>query len=1143
MELIAPTTRPWLEESIRIAKQDPRAELECKLLSYIDPRGGKPNRIQTRDVADRIVKKCNELKSEHSLPDQNYMTISYKGTDSRVIVEKSEMIQKVCVANSFEGVNLKVERKGLYGNGKETYIDPELNSKFTLRKEELSTSEWNREPNATDAFIRVISRKSFLVKSGLFRIDFSMVKESEKPGIPLAKVLKAVPKFELEVEFYKRDTEDTESAIVDQYIYVITELLKAYYHTEFLLTRRQLDQYKSEFESEKISFYDIVTLNRSHLRPLNPHNITRGYTVTIKADGDRAGLYIAKDRRVLKIDKTNKFVWTGISAKTDKYVGTFLDGEYLPLQNKFCIFDMYRIGNQNISNLPLFMDSFEEDTESPKSRLGHAMKFSEHYKEEFTVLPGSTFVIETKEFASGDSENMEECIRNIWNKKNSYGFGVDGLIFTPRDAPIPDDNSPDRSGRVWLRVYKWKPADQNSIDFLIRISNEIVQDTTLNKKCYKAMLFVSRDPTKFTVHPREVMTGELENPRLSSPGRVPTLFLAEVPQNDDAYKINVPVDFLDEHGKRVEDNTIVECSYVIPEQGSSYWNIMRTRYDKTYQYRVDKQQQYGNDIVTANSVWTSIHYPVTIENLTTNLVTSPLTDIDEDVYYRTDVKRRERLFQQVYSFHLGIKNELYEEYVKSGNDLLELAVGQGGDLPRWKSRRVKHIVGMDLSLTNLASQVGAAARYLKDMIKSRPPPALFVQGNMTSYPLFGQGEHTPEEKYLAILRGERDAPTKYLKQFKGLNKFDVVSCQFAMHYACETAESFENFAKNVSEACKDGGYFFGTCSNGTEIYSLLQDRQKNEPYLFIKDDKCAGEYIKLYDGEWNDREFGKSVSVMLESFDRPSIEYLVPFEGVKEIMAKHGMTCILEKGFRDYDHGILPEGATSEQAFSYLNMAFAFKKEEAPKPKEEEVAIEVPEEAKPQEEEAKAEEVKTIEAPAKKKKLVVKKKATISEEDMPIVFSSSEEADNTHKILSNGSAHPIQVDEVKYPTVEHYFAAMKAKEAGDDDSYAKVMKAKTVKQVKAVEKKISDDDADWNEGKQKEYMEIGVRAKYTQNPEPRKALLDTGEKTIGFADERDVFWGVGSSLKRDKINDIGKWRGANELGKLLMKIRSALKEE
>ena len=71
-----------------------------------------------------------------------------------------------------------------------------------------------------------------------------------------------------------------------------------------------------------------MTLERRHLNPKNPHNIAKGYTVTNKADGQRAGLYVARDGKLLLVMK-NSVRWTGIVANNDSHMGDFVDGEYI----------------------------------------------------------------------------------------------------------------------------------------------------------------------------------------------------------------------------------------------------------------------------------------------------------------------------------------------------------------------------------------------------------------------------------------------------------------------------------------------------------------------------------------------------------------------------------------------------------------------------------------------------------------------------------------------------------------------------------------------------------------------------------------------------------------------------------------------
>ena len=67
----------------------------------------------------------------------------------------------------------------------------------------------------------------------------------------------------------------------------------------------------------------------------------------------------------------------------------------------------------------------------------------------------------------------------------------------------------------------------------------------------------------------------------------------------------------------------------------------------------------------------------------------------------------------------------------------------------------------------------------------------------------------------------------------------------------------------------------------------------------------------------------------------------------------------------------------------------------------------------------------------------------------------------------------------------------------------------------------------------------GLMAKFT-NPKLKAVLLGTGEKEIIEA-STDEFWGVGLSLRSDKLFSKSKWSGLNTMGKALMEIRETFK--
>jgi ribA/ribD-fused uncharacterized protein len=164
-------------------------------------------------------------------------------------------------------------------------------------------------------------------------------------------------------------------------------------------------------------------------------------------------------------------------------------------------------------------------------------------------------------------------------------------------------------------------------------------------------------------------------------------------------------------------------------------------------------------------------------------------------------------------------------------------------------------------------------------------------------------------------------------------------------------------------------------------------------------------------------------------------------------------------------------------------------------------------------------------------------------EPEPILFFGADESKGPHRHFSNMSAHSIEIEGVKYPTVEHYFQAMKAKEFKDAEVYDKILTAKTPKAAKALGKKVKNFVTEVWEAKRDSIMETGVRAKFVQHPELRKELMETEDKLIGEADPRNTYWGIGTSMDLEKSKTPSKWRGQNKLGKMLMTLRSDFKQE
>jgi ribA/ribD-fused uncharacterized protein len=1132
MDTLLPSTAlASLKEFATLVKKDPHAELECKLLS---------NQIHTKDVADRISNSI-QLYSRGAPVHEHRATFSYSD-GLRVVVVGAENILKVCTTGSFRGVPINVEQKRRYFDvvtalqGKSHVVDvPDAGVRLTLCHEQHLRKDFSGAPMDSASHVRVIHRKSWTSLDGIVRYDFSQTKSKTKATKTLADILKQNPTYELELEVVDRtkSADDIAASVVRH----IQPVLAAFQGSQFVLSASDLQRYQMEFEMTRTPFLNPVTLERRHLLADRPNNILSGYTVTNKADGERCFLVVMRDRRVLRFTPSSVVTWTGLTATKDIHIGSILDGEYLKDRNQFCIFDVYWYRGRDVRRLPLYVS----ETDMNKSRLGCARSFVGDIPVDFTTqLGGNPLRVTTKLFLAGDGTAMQEAIRKILSTE--FEYPTDGLVFTPRASPVGPVT--ERRGKTWLTVYKWKPASHNSIDFLVKLKNGESFDTTLGKRVVKGTLYISRTPGDI-VYPCETMTGEYAVPDISpeervqseTRDRVPSPFQPSVPRAPDAHVISVPLDTrgtpVDAEGERVEDNTIIECSY---DTDKGRWIIMRTRYDKTHQYRVLGRPQFGNDIAVADAIWTNIHVPITEEMIRTLVDTPPDATFEDDLYYRDNLDARDRILRDVYGFHNRIKDDLYRSSIKAGDSLLELAVGRAGDLLKWKRTKPSLVVGVDSSMSCITSpRQGACVRYLKEKAANPTeyiPPVLFICGDMTK-PLF-EGDN----KYANIVTGAVPATTAYLETFAGHTEFDVISCQMAIHYACSSDEAFETFASNLETHGK--GLFFGTCLDGAAVYALLMGKKS---HMFRSGTQVFGEFVKDYDdGQGWTETFGQAISVHLESFEQPQTEYLVPFEKMTEALKGHGYELVGSTMFADhYADQNLVLLSQEHQAFSFLHRSFVFERVADRKVKEtekQEAVIPVVEPELVKDERSEQATPAEAAAPAPKKKKTLKVVAKTGEE--PVLFFGADEGKGEWRVLSNMYEAPFQVDSVTFPTVEHYFQWSKATQFGDGAIADKILKTPSAKSVKALGKKVKDFVKEEWEKTKDGVMRKAVKSKFIQHPDLKAKLLETGTRRIGEASARDKYWGIGTSADTAKANDPTKWPGKNVMGTILTELRTEL---
>jgi len=129
--------------------------------------------------------------------------------------------------------------------------------------------------------------------------------------------------------------------------------------------------------------------------------------------------------------------------------------------------------------------------------------------------------------------------------------------------------------------------------------------------------------------------------------------------------------------------------------------------------------------------------------------------------------------------------------------------------------------------------------------------------------------------------------------------------------------------------------------------------------------------------------------------------------------------------------------------------------------------------------------------------------------------------------LSNFAPYPIYLRDQRWPTSEHFFQAQKFEDAASQEE---IRRARTP--MRAAElgrdrrRKLR---RDW-ESVKGAIMREAVEAKFRQHRELAELLLSTGSARLVEHTANDAYWGDG-----------GDGSGRNELGRILMAVRDALR--
>ena len=273
-----------------------------------------------------------------------------------------------------------------------------------------------------------------------------------------------------------------------------------------------------------------------------------------------------------------------------------------------------------------------------------------------------------------------------------------------------------------------------------------------------------------------------------------------------------------------------------------------------------EDKRFANRILAVNDAWDSIKKPIEIE----------------------DFGKQKQIFCGR-KFHNRIKEQLIQEYMKKKN-VINIGSGAGGNIKKYNRQEVSQVVGVNI----------VNVEYDHNKRRMR----FYKAGN---------------EMY----------NIKEVIKNNKLKKFDVVNCQFAIHYFFKNEKMLENFVKNIKSVLKKDGLLVATFLDGNKVDTLIGKEKVYENSAF----KIEKRYKKLKELT------GNEIRVMLKGtkyFNKNSYskEYAIDIEKFKKYMKDKKFTVIKSKGFENFCDTFKNECELmnkEEKQYSFMNHCLVLK--------------------------------------------------------------------------------------------------------------------------------------------------------------------------------------------------------------------------
>lgn len=348
----------------------------------------------------------------------------------------------------------------------------------------------------------------------------------------------------------------------------------------------------------------------------------------------------------------------------------------------------------------------------------------------------------------------KDNIKNVHD--GDYPYKIDGFILTKNCSYFGVINEP--------HIYKWKPVDELSIDFLV------LKGKTGNKpqpglfNLYVTISKKSLDKISVKYEETGLLTKKNVPIKFSTPRRA-GLFIFQTNDKNLIASFNTPV--------------IAEFRY---DLNNETWIFMRIREDR--QALLESGNYFGNNYFIAHQIMEQYYHPLTIHDL---------LDYKNDSYFKEE---KSSIYKKINGVSSAIKANIFAQ---GKGKLIDLAAGKGQDISRYKKGNFSDVLAIDIdndALTELMNRNRSVEGKIDLQVL-----------NLDLTACFKKSKSNPMSKYA--------------------NWANMVTINFAIHYIIKTINDINSFAWLISAILAEGGLFAFTCLNGKKVKKALDESDIN----------------------------------------------------------------------------------------------------------------------------------------------------------------------------------------------------------------------------------------------------------------------------------------------------------------------------